>query len=97
MTHIDVCKSKKFEWRNGELFAVSDSVCGDTAWLDSYQVEQIRAECPPGIADEFPMFVIQRLESGDKLWKVKDGTCVITFAGGDVLCFIEPINNSDVH
>lgn len=94
MTHIDVCQGKKFEWRNGELFVVSDSVCVDTAWIDSYTVEQIKEAAPDDGLERFPVFVIQRLVSGDLVFTSKE---FVTFAGGDVLCFIEPISKERIN
>lgn len=95
MTHIDLCKTRSFEWRNGELFAVSDSVCKDTAWLDGHTVAQMRCPCPeaevngrPPKEGEFPFYIIQRLESGDLIFEV-DG--YVVFQGGDLLCYIKPM------
>lgn len=89
MIKINLCQGKKFEWHNGELFAVSDSVCKDTAWLDSYNIELIHENKPDGVKEgEFPFFVIQRLPTRDLVFEVED---YVVFNGGDVLCFIKPI------
>lgn len=87
-----VCKAKKYEWRNGELFLVSDSVSKDTAWVDSFTMEQVRAESPFAASDRNnpSVFIIQRLLSGDRVFEVTD---TVTFSGGDVLCFIKPVGN----
>lgn len=90
MTKVDVCANgRSFEWRSGELFLVSDQIQGNTVWFDSGFMDRVRRECPfPNSSDEFPVYIIVRGPDGDQIMAVETP---ITFAGGDVLCFVKPL------
>ena len=90
MIKVDVCANgRRFEWRNGELFVVSTCDHKDTAWIDSGLMDEIRESCPPCVTSEnFPVFIIVRGPDGDRIMAVETP---ITFAGGDVLCFVKPL------
>lgn len=86
---VNVCGSAQHEWLNGELFVLPDVFTSEKmAYLSSEAVEAIRANKPADVSDQFPMFAIDRTESGDKLYEVLE---TVVFAGGCMQCFIFPV------
>lgn len=88
-TKIDVCKMMLHEWHNGELFVTPDCIRDNIGWLNSDSAAKVREMTPKIMKDgDFPMFAIERLPSGDKVFEVDD---YIVFEGGDVMCFLKPV------
>jgi hypothetical protein len=77
---------KRFEWRGEDLFVVMEHMHEDACWLKADLMEEIRAAAPDTDADA-TVYIIERDEKGDKIHKAIE---VVTFIGGDVLCYLDP-------
>jgi hypothetical protein len=80
-------ENEKFHWNGSTLHVLGEAFDGDTCWIRSDLMQEIR-EATPETTDEVMVFIINRTDRGDEVSLVEE---LVIIPGGDALCYLAPV------